>query len=451
MNTTVDLNVASYKLPVLVHYVQHSTEIPIDFVIHDYEIPSGATARFYLRKPSGNEVYNDCTISGNKITLQPSAQTFAEKGLQKAQLQLMIEDKFLISFPIDFDVAENIIDSSAIESSNEYGALESLLQEAQTNIPAAGEAATAANQAAQAANTAAGEANEAAEDANDAATAANKAAGAANTAASEANTAAGAANTAAGSANTAAAAANQAANQAMLKQVAYYNTNQQDILETAIDGSMLVAISASNNAELYEVLGSSAIWAWVYQFFFGTPSATAQRVQIAFSRSTTGAKSYVAYRTYESEGFTPWALVNNDLLLPASGALPISKGGTGGTTQSEASGSLGFPSIINGTSLAANTDLNTIIKVGSYKCTSPSTAATLGNCPTTQALKMYVENSVLFNGGDYRTQTIIDIDGTVYTRYTPDLGTNWSSWKYLDGMTDSEYQQLYTALGLSAD
>ena len=221
MNTTVDLNVASYKLPVLVHYVQHSTEIPIDFIIHDYEIPSGATARFYLRKPSGNEVYNDCTISGNTVTLQPSVQTFAEKGLQKAQLQLMIEDKFLISFPLDFDVAENIIDDSAIESSNEYGALESLLQEAQTNIPAAGEAATAANQAAEAANTAAGAANQAAENADSATTAAANAASAAATAAGQANTAAGAANTAAGeantardSANTAASAANQAAQNA---------------------------------------------------------------------------------------------------------------------------------------------------------------------------------------------------------------------------------------------
>lgn len=211
MNTTVDLHVSSYKLPVLVHYVQYSTEIPIDFIIHDYEIPSGATARFYLRKPSGNEVYNDCTISGNTVTLQPTAQTFAEKGLQKAQLQLMIEDKFLISFPIDFDVAENIIDSSAIESSNEYGALESLLQEAQTNIPAAGEAATAANQAAQAANTAAGTANQAAENASSATTAATNAASAANTAAGQANSAASAANTAAGEANTARDSANQAA------------------------------------------------------------------------------------------------------------------------------------------------------------------------------------------------------------------------------------------------
>lgn len=214
MNTTVDLYVASYKLPVLVHYVQYSTEVPIDFIIHDYEIPSGATARFYLRKPSGNEVYNDCTISGNKITLQPSAQTFAEKGLQKAQLQLMIEDDFLISFPIDFDVAENIIDSSAIESSNEYGALESLLQEAQTNIPAAGEAATAANQAAQAANNAAGTANNAANAANTAAAAANQAKQNADTATSAANNAANAANTAAGQANTARDAANSAANAA---------------------------------------------------------------------------------------------------------------------------------------------------------------------------------------------------------------------------------------------
>lgn len=211
MNTTVDLHVASYKLPVLVHYVQYSTEIPIDFIIQDYEIPSGATARFYLRKPSGNEVYNDCTISGNTVTLKPSAQTFAEKGLQKAQLQLMIEDKFLISFPIDFDVAENIIDDSAIESSSEYGALESLLQEAQTNIPAAGEAATAANQAAQAANQAAGAANTAASEANTARDGANSAASAATTAAGQANTAAGAANTAAGEANTARDSANQAA------------------------------------------------------------------------------------------------------------------------------------------------------------------------------------------------------------------------------------------------
>lgn len=273
MNTTVDLYVASYKLPVLVHYVQYSTEVPIDFIIHDYEIPSGATARFYLRKPSGNEVYNDCTISGNKITLQPSAQTFAEKGLQKAQLQLMIEDDFLISFPIDFDVAENIIDSSAIESSNEYGALESLLQEAQENIPAAGEAATAANQAAEAANTAAGAANQAAENASSATTAATNAASAANIAAGQANTAAGVANTAASaantarySANTAASAANQAAQNADTATSAANNATsaantaaeQANTAKNAANSAASAATTAANQANSAKEAANSA-------------------------------------------------------------------------------------------------------------------------------------------------------------------------------------------------
>ncbi len=328
MNNIVNIKAAQYEPPVLIHYVQGSTEIPLEFNITDYEIPSGSTARIYIKRPDNTESYNDCTISGNVITYKPTAQFFSVAGICTGQLQIMIGDDFLVTFPLLFDVAENIIDDSAIESSNEYGALEALLQEAQENIPAAGEAAEAANQAAQSANNAANAANQAAGTARQAATAATNAAGSANTAAGSANKAATAATTAATQANKAkedadeaADAANLAANQAMLKQVAYYNNNYQDILETAIDGSMLVAISATNNAELYEALGSFATWVWVYQFFFQTPSATGQRVQIAFARDTNGSRSRVAYRTYvESSGFTPWALVNNDLLLPDGGS-----------------------------------------------------------------------------------------------------------------------------------
>ena len=186
----------------------------------------------------------------------------------------MIGDDFLVTFPLVFDVAENIIDNSAIESSNEYGALESLLQEAQENIPAAGEAAEAANQAAQSASNAANAANQAAGTASRAATAATNAAGSANTAAGTANQAATNATNAASQANQAkenadeaAGAANLAANQAMLKKVRYYGpSSNQDILDTAIDSSMLVGLSSTNNAELYEIL-DRASFAWVYQFF----------------------------------------------------------------------------------------------------------------------------------------------------------------------------------------
>ena len=362
MNNTVNIKAAKYEPPVLIHYVQGSTEIPLEFNITDYEIPSGSTARIYIKRPDNTESYNDCTISGNVITYKPTAQFFSVAGICTGQLQIMIGDDFLVTFPLLFDVAENIIDDSAIESSNEYGALESLLQEAQENIPAAGEAAEAANQAAQSANTAANAANTAATKANAAKNVANSAASSAATAAGQASTAARSANTAASSANNAAAAANEAAQDA------------QEIVETA-----------------------------------------------------------------------------NDRLLPATGPLSISKGGTGGTTQLEAADSLGVPSLVNGTAIAKNTDLNTVVEIGNYKCTVIPTVATLKNCPTTQTFKLYVENTALFGGGDYRTQTIIDIDGTVYTRYTANLGTSWTAWKYLDGMTDDEYEQLYTALGLSVE
>lgn len=321
MNKVINLTVTNKTPPEVIHYVQGSTEIPLEFNITDYEIPSGSTARIYIRRPDKTESYNDCTISGNVITYKPTAQFFSVAGICTGQLQIMIGDDFLVTFPLVFDVAENIIDDSAIESSNEYGALEALLQEAQENIPAAGEAAQAANQAARAANTAAGEANEAAEDANDAATAATNAAGSANTAARTANQAATNATNAASQANQAkenadeaAAAANLAANQAMLKKVRYYGpSSNQDILDTAIDSSMLVGLSSTNNAELYEIL-DRASFAWVYQFFVDGTTATNQRVQIAFAFD---APDLVAYRVYKtSGGFTDWGLINNSLLLP---------------------------------------------------------------------------------------------------------------------------------------
>ena len=275
MNVTVNLTVAQSPLPVIVHVVQGNTEIPVDFHITDYTIPAGSTARFYLKKKSGAEVYNNCTISGNVITLDPTAQTFAEAGCQAAQLQVEIGEDFLLSFPMTFDVAPNIIDDSAIESSSEYGALESLLQEAQESIPAAGaaaeaasNAATAANQAATAANNAASSANEAAGDAGDAATAANEAASSANTAAGEADSAATAANTAATAANEAATSANNAAaavteqlvptggtqNQVLIKGATNTEWSSDLSVETVATDGVDLSLTEAEATQLYQAL-----------------------------------------------------------------------------------------------------------------------------------------------------------------------------------------------------
>lgn len=308
---SISLNVIKWDPADIIHYVQYSTEIPIEFYIADYIIPSAATARFYLKKPSGLEIYNECPVSGQKVTLKPTAQTFAESGRQNGQIQIIIGEDILVSFILKFDIERNLISDSAIESSNEFGILDELIKEAQKAISESGEATTAANEAAAAANKAADKAEDVIKDANTAIGGAEIATEAANTAAREANTSAQAASQAATAANKAAADANTAADRA------------NDAAEAA-----------------------------------------------------------------------------------------------GGTY-----------SMVSGTSLAADTDLNMVIDIGNYRCTSPTTVATLKNCPTTQTFKLYVSNTALFESGAYRTQELYDLDGDKYERHTASSGEAWTAWE----------------------
>ena len=181
----------------------------------------GGTVTFYVRKPDGTVSFLPAKISGTSILCDFTTQMLAVPGV--LQVEVLIsggteEAPESISTPIfQVVVQPSNIDSSAIESQNEFTALQEALAqvsgavsgadaaaEAATEAAeAAGDAATAANQATQAANTAAEDANDAAEAAGGATTAANQAAQAANTAAGSANSAASAANQAAQAAQTA--------------------------------------------------------------------------------------------------------------------------------------------------------------------------------------------------------------------------------------------------------
>lgn len=207
MTKKIILSVIQKTPPEMIHYVQHSTEIPLEFYFADYPIPDQAIANLYIKKPSGLEVYNAGTIEENSVIIQPSAQLFAEAGVQEGQLQIAAHGKILVTFLLCFNIEKNIIKNSAIESTNEYTALDKLLTEAKQAIPDAQNAAKAANSAAGAATSAAGSANTEAGRAEKAADAAETASGKANGAAGSANTAASAANTAAARANSAAEAA----------------------------------------------------------------------------------------------------------------------------------------------------------------------------------------------------------------------------------------------------
>lgn len=198
----------------VISYPQGGNAVPIYLRLADWQIPSGSTARIYMRKPSGAEIYNDCVINGNIVQITVTTQMTAESGWVKSTLEIVNGTDILHSFEMTLDVQATSISDNAIESKDEFTALENLVAEADQAVKDAETATEAANTAAGTANTAAGAANTAAGTANTAAQAANTAAGTANTAAENADDAANLANTAAGAANTAASAANSAAQEA---------------------------------------------------------------------------------------------------------------------------------------------------------------------------------------------------------------------------------------------
>lgn len=236
-NISINLRVTNKGLTQVVDYVQGTNTIPIVFDIVDYNIPAGATANIYIKKPSGAQIYNSCSISGNEITVNPTTQMFAESGKQFGQLQILNSEKILESFLILFNVEKSIVDDTAIESSDEFTALEDALNSVDDSATEAENAVFAANQAVSDAQTAIENANTAINGANAAASSANSAAESATNAANTANTAAEGANTAAQNANEKASAANSAAEAA---------NNAVDALEEALQGTVINDNSVSN-------------------------------------------------------------------------------------------------------------------------------------------------------------------------------------------------------------
>lgn len=236
-NISIKLRFANKGLTQVVDYVQGTNTIPIVFDIVDYNIPAGATANIYIKKPSGAQIYNSCSISGNEITVNPTTQMFAESGKQFGQLQILNSEKILESFLILFNVEKSIVDDTAIESSDEFTTLEDALNSIDDSAIEAKNAVSAANQAVSDAQIAIENANTAISGANTAASSANSAAESATNAASTANTAAEGANTAAQNANEKASAANSAAEAA---------NNAVDALEEALQGTVINDNSVSN-------------------------------------------------------------------------------------------------------------------------------------------------------------------------------------------------------------
>lgn len=98
--------------------------------IEDFSIPEQSDVKIYVKKPSGHEVLNPCTSTGNRVETPCTVQMAAETGISEAQLQITCGGTFLTSFPFTLKVSENPSAHNEIASSDEYRILEDLIDQA---------------------------------------------------------------------------------------------------------------------------------------------------------------------------------------------------------------------------------------------------------------------------------------------------------------------------------
>ena len=112
----------------------------------------------------------------------------------------------------------------------------------------------------------------------------------------------------------------------------------------------------------------------------------------------------------------------------------VAHGGTKSTTPRDAAANLLVPSLVGSKYLGENTDLNTVVKFGTYYCTGSAIVKTWKNCPTTYALRMTVANGIGQNYDastltcQYLVQEIVDLYANVYRRSSSTSGSTWSAW-----------------------
>lgn len=114
--------------PIFFEVAQGAAGVQFGIRVQDYTIPAGAVVNIYVSKPDGTLVYNAAEVSGNTITVTTTTQMTAVVGRSNCQVQILSTGILLRTFVFALQVKPSIIDESAIESTDEFGALTEALQ-----------------------------------------------------------------------------------------------------------------------------------------------------------------------------------------------------------------------------------------------------------------------------------------------------------------------------------
>lgn len=116
-----------------IRVVQGDTGRIFRFILEDITMDGSEQARVYAKKPDGTEVYNDCeVVSPNEVLMESdSGQIFAVIGVVQAEIQISKSGKTITTYTFEFDVEKSLTRAGAIQSSSEYGALETAIAKAE--------------------------------------------------------------------------------------------------------------------------------------------------------------------------------------------------------------------------------------------------------------------------------------------------------------------------------
>lgn len=117
MSVKQSIKVTNAGLSPILSVAQGTGAIEYEFMVSDFDIPSGSAAVAYNIQPTGNIVSQTCSISGNTITVKPPAYFFL-RGKNYMQFQVSRSNEDLFSFLIEVWCAPNISQPEVIVAEN---------------------------------------------------------------------------------------------------------------------------------------------------------------------------------------------------------------------------------------------------------------------------------------------------------------------------------------------
>ena len=137
-----------------IEYVQGTNAIPLVFHIRDYEVPSGATVRVYIKKPSTKAEYDTATLDGNTVTVDVKDTMFLELGLNFVQIAIASGEKTLVTFEYPVQAKRNNVAGELPESENNSNFLDDYIAQLNEIIANTEELMEASDEAMQSATEA---------------------------------------------------------------------------------------------------------------------------------------------------------------------------------------------------------------------------------------------------------------------------------------------------------